>query len=262
MSAKPSELVLDLERMEQRREPASSEVARRLVGYLLSGSLRPGDRLPSERQLAAALGVGRSVLREALKSLTLLGLVEVRLGDGTYLKRADSDLLPQVIEWGLLLGAKRTKDLVEARRHIEIVVAGLAAERRDADAVDRLRGQLEAMRSATGDADRFVAADIGFHVCLAETARNDTLEQIVASVRSLLTVWISRVMHAAHSFEPTLAEHAAIFEAVDAGDPIAARAAMEQHMLGATRRLEATLVDEDAGAPERDGSVHAVDDVG
>jgi GntR family transcriptional repressor for pyruvate dehydrogenase complex len=248
-------VVTELEPVSQRRETTSSEVARRLVAFLLGGSLKPGDRLPSERQLSSRLGVGRSVVREALKSLTLLGLVEVRLGDGTYLKRADSDLLPQVIEWGLLLGAKRTLDLVETRRYLEVVVAGLAAERCEAADAIRLGERLEAMRVATGDPERFVAADIDFHVLLAAMARNESLEQIMSSVHSLLTVWISRVMHQAHSYEPTLAEHAAVFEAVRTGDAEAARAAMERHMLGATQRLRATLVrDDERGAPGASGS--------
>ena len=78
------------------------EIARRLLDYFLSGEVEPGERIPSERRLAESLGVGRSLVREALKSLHLLGLLEVRQGDGTYLKRTDSELLPQVIEWGLL----------------------------------------------------------------------------------------------------------------------------------------------------------------
>ena len=67
-----------------KREPLATEIARRLVDYLLAGGVEPGERMPSERQLAQAFGVGRSAIREALKALTLLGLVEVRHGDGTY----------------------------------------------------------------------------------------------------------------------------------------------------------------------------------
>ena len=75
-------------------EPISSEVTRRLLDYLISGQVKPGERLPSERQLAETLGVGRSHVRQAIKSLTVLGLVDARQGDGTYLKRTDSPLLP------------------------------------------------------------------------------------------------------------------------------------------------------------------------
>ena len=120
---------------------------RLLLDYLLAGNVSPGTRLPSERQLAEELGVGRSVVREALKSLGLLGLVEVRQGDGTYLRRVESELLPRVIEWGLLLGERRTADLIEARQHLEVVTAQLAAARRDDDDVAALAAALRMRRS-------------------------------------------------------------------------------------------------------------------
>ena len=120
-----------------RREPLAAEVARRLVDYLLSGGVEPGGRMPSERQLAEAFGVGRSAVREAIAALTLIGLIEVRHGDGTYLKRPDSPLLPQVVEWGLLLGEQRTIDLIEARQKIEVDIVGLAAQRRTEEDVPR-----------------------------------------------------------------------------------------------------------------------------
>src|SRR5262245_1397881 len=94
------------------REPANVELTRQLVNYLSSGDLQPGQKLPGERALSEALGVGRAALREALKSLILLGLLEQRQGDGTYLTRSPSDLLPKVIEWGLLLGTHEIRDLI------------------------------------------------------------------------------------------------------------------------------------------------------
>ena len=94
----------------RRRDSPSVEVARHLLEYLLSGHFAPGDRIPSERQLAQALQVGRAGVREAIKSLNLLGLIKVRQGDGTYLAHTVSSLLPEVIEWGLLLGERRVED--------------------------------------------------------------------------------------------------------------------------------------------------------
>lgn len=223
------------------RETISTEIARRLLAYLLSGEIQPGGRLPSERRLAEMLRVGRSVVREALKSLTLLGLIEVRQGDGTYLRGTESSLLPQSVGWGLLLGHKQTRDLVEARRHLEEILAGLAAERRtDAD-LRALHHLLDEMRASDEDPDRFVAADVAFHLTVTQAARNETLGGVVAGIRTLLHVWISRVMHAADNFEPSVREHAAILTALDDADPVAARRAMRDHMDGAVHRLESTL---------------------
>lgn len=233
------------------RETISTEITRKLLEYLLAGQVQPGERIPSERQLATTLGVGRSVVREALKSLTLLGLVEVRQGDGTYLKRADSELLPQVIEWGLLLGEKRVDDLIEAREHLEVIVAGLAAERRDDDALADLRRHLDEMHRAVGDADRFAAADIAFHLRVAQASGNGTLYNIMSGIRTLLQVWISRVMRAASDYAPSYDDHVAILEAMEAGDPDATRQAMVTHMERAEKRLRDTTYEPmPGGAPE------------
>ena len=178
--------------------------------------------------------------QRALKSLALLGLVEVRQGDGNYLKGTESSLLPQAIEWGLLLGAKRTRDLVEARRIIEVSVAGLAAERRDDEDLVELRDRLEEMAAASSP-DQFVAADIAFHLCVARASENETLLQIMTSMWTLLQVWISRVMHAASDFTPSLQEHRKILEALETGDSKAASRAMGNHLMSALKRLEATL---------------------
>src|SRR6476661_2311336 len=83
---------------------AVSEVTRRLLTYFTSDAIQPGDRLPPERQLALTLGVGRSAVREALAALEILGVVTVRPGSGTYLRGKASELLPQTLSWGMLIG--------------------------------------------------------------------------------------------------------------------------------------------------------------
>lgn len=224
-----------------KREPLATEIARRLVEFLLAGGVEPGDRMPSERALAEAFGVGRSAMREALKALTLIGLLEVRHGDGTYLKKADSALLPQVIEWGLLLGERRTMDLVEARQKIETVIAGLAAERRTAEDVEDLRRLLARMEAMDRDHAGFVDADVAFHLKLAEAAGNTALREILSSVQALLRAWIARVVAANESTAVSYLDHVPIFGAVERGDAAAAAAAMEAHMSLAAERLRATL---------------------
>jgi GntR family transcriptional repressor for pyruvate dehydrogenase complex len=227
----------------------ASEVTRKMLDYLLSGEIKPGERIPSERKLSETLGVGRSVVREALKSLMVLGLIDVRQGDGTYLKRTDSDLLPQAIEWGLLLGTKRITDLVEARHHLEVLLAGLAAQRRSEADIEEMRRWVAAMERSKRPAD-FVAADIAFHFAVATAAGNQSLLEIMKSIRGLLQVWIARVMKAPGATRPTSAEHAAVLDAIERGDADAARTAMEAHMAGATERLQATLEEHRAGVED------------
>jgi GntR family transcriptional repressor for pyruvate dehydrogenase complex len=237
-SAKPSLANVD----PIRREPLATQIARGLVEFILSGQVEPGARMPSERALAEAFGVGRSAMREALKALSLIGLIEVRQGDGTYLRKADSALLPELIEWGLLLGEQRTLDLVEARQEIEVVIAGLAARRRtDADIAD-LRDLLERMRTAP-TIPAFVEADVQFHLRVAETAGNTALRDIHTSVQALLRTWIARVIEASGDSKPSFSEHVPILDAIVAGDSVAAQEAMAAHMSSAADRLRNTLSD-------------------
>lgn len=218
------------------------EITRRLLDYLLSGQLTPGQKIPSERQLAEALAVGRGALREAIKSLSLLGLLEQRIGDGTYLSRSSSDLLPQVIEWGLLLGEKRLDDLLEARYHLEILLSELAAQRRTEEQLARLRELVAQMQAAgSDDLDGYVRADIAFHLQLAACSGNTVLADVLTNIQSLLQAWASRVIHAAGETHTSLAMHQPILTALENGDPEAARRAMTLHMDRAIRRLRESM---------------------
>lgn len=232
---------LDIDPIE--REPLATQVARKLVDYIIAGSFQPGDRMPSERRLAEAFGVGRSAMREALKSLSLIGLIEIRQGDGAYLRHTDASLLPQVIEWGLLMGERRTMDLVEARQCIECDIADLAATRRTSADLADLERALKRMEDAA-EQEGFVTADVAFHLRLAEAAHNSALLDIHASIQSLLRVWIGRVFRATDSTIPSYEEHVPIFAAIRDGDPAAARAAMHDHMAAAAVRLQQTLATE------------------
>lgn len=234
------------------REPLSAEMARKLLDYLLSGVLVPGDRLPSERELSRTFGVGRSAVRDALKPLSLLGIIDVRQGDGTYLRATESELLPKAVEWGLLLGEQSAVDLVEARRHIEVALATLAAQRRSEEDLSELRRLLREMQDAGSD-DEFIEADIAFHLRLAEAAGNSVLSGILTNIRSLIQVWITRVTRAADSIAPSYQEHVPIMAAVEARDPAAAAAAMGAHLDSAGAKLARTLETERATSAERLG---------
>ncbi|MGH9379412.1 MAG: FadR/GntR family transcriptional regulator [Thermoanaerobaculia bacterium] len=231
------------------REGLSQEIARKLIDYILSGEVAPGARMPSERALASALGVGRSAVREALKSLGLLGLVEVRQGDGTYLRKPDSELLPRVIEWGLLLGEPRTLDLVDARQHLEVTVARLAAERRDDEDLGRMKAAVSVMRKS--DSDAFVEGDIAFHMAVAMAAKNGVLYDVLNSIRSLLRVWIRRAIAEAGETATSYTEHVPIFEAIRDGRAEDAAAAMSAHMHEAAERLRRSIARDSA---DRQGS--------
>jgi len=221
--------------------PASSpvsEVARRLLDLFTSGSIAPGTRLPPERQLAATLEVGRSAVREALAALEILGIVDVRPGSGTYLRGAASELLPQTLRWGLLIGERNTAELLDLRSGLEIYVARLAAGRADSAAIAAMSSSLERMRRSAEDLAVFARADRDFHVALSTAATNATLVDLLHVVRSLLQVYDDRAVHDAEQVTAAIAEHAAVLRAVEAGDEDAAASAMAAHMATASARLQ------------------------
>lgn len=219
------------------REPLESELARKLMDYLASSGLAAGEKLPSERQMSEALGVGRAALRHALKSLSLLGVVEVRPSTGTYLRNGGSDLLPRVIEWGLLLGERRVEEVIEARSTIEIALAGYAAERRTEQDVENLRRLINLMRDEEDHIEGYVDTDVHFHVAIADAAHNDVLAGVLRNLQTLLQAWATRVIEAAGETATSLAMHVPIFEAIEAGDSDAARTAMAALQERASRRL-------------------------
>ncbi|MBP2436654.1 FadR/GntR family transcriptional regulator [Microbacterium amylolyticum] len=220
-----------------------SEVARRLLDHFTTGDVAPGTRLPSERQLAASLAVGRSAVREALAALELLGIVDVRPGSGTYLRGAASELLPQTLRWGLLIGEKNTEELLELRSGLEIYVARLAATRASDALRVRLTTHLERMRTAGDDLAAFAKADFDFHRDLTGAAGNATLHDLLHVVRSLLQVYADRAVHSREAADIALAEHDAIAAAIEARDADRAASAMAVHMVTANARL-ASLVDQ------------------
>jgi len=228
------------------REDTSLVVARNLLNFLLTSELRKGDRLPPERVLAEAAGVSRPVMREALKALGFLGLLEVRPGDGTFLADTQSALLPKVIQWSMLLGEKSTRDVIQARTYIEVAVARVAAaERTDTD-VAILRGHLDTMLGAVTDKTTFREADVAFHLALATASNNVVFADLLNSMHALLDVWSAKTLEVSRDLEPYYREHLAVFEAVEAQDADAASLAMEEHMLRALDRFEALTESDDS----------------
>jgi len=223
------------------RGSITREVTARLLDYLTSGDLAPGSRLPSERQLADALQVGRSAIRESLAALEVLGIVDSRPGSGTYLRNHTSDLLPAIINWGLALGQSRTLDLVEARAELEVITARLAAERATQGDIQRLKVHLDRMTDSVDSLSDFIEADVAFHLEIANIAGNTALVDILHSVRSLLRVWIQRAVNADGNTEPTLDEHRRIFQAIRGASSDAAESAMKAHMQSAGNRLKRSL---------------------
>jgi GntR family transcriptional regulator, transcriptional repressor for pyruvate dehydrogenase complex len=218
----------------------ASVVARQLVQLLTDGSLAPGSRLPSERVLAEQLGVGRSAVREALAALEILGIVQIRPGSGTYLQGGTSDLLPTTLSWGLMLASNRTRELLEVRSSLERTAAVLAATNATDSELDRLEQYLERQHANLADPEAFIEADVRFHVQIARISGNEVLADLLASLRSMLRVWVDRGVRTLTATEAAYEEHAKVFAAMRARDSVAVEAAMRDHMETASSRILAT----------------------
>ena len=220
---------------------AVTVVATRLLDLFTSGAIPSGTRLPPERQLAASLEVGRSAVREALAALEILGVVDVRPGSGTYLRGNASELLPQTLRWGVLLGERSTRELLEVRSGLEIYVARLAADRLTNKQLTTLGRHVEQMRASVDDLPAFVKADLAFHHELAKSVDNSLLLDLLQVVRSLLRVWADRAVEGSEEALDAAAEHDAIHRALLARDADGAASAMASHMATASARLAGAL---------------------
>ena len=218
-----------------------SAVAKRLLDHFTSGSIEPGTRLPPERQLAASLQIGRSAVREALAALEILGIVDVRPGSGTYLRGNASELLPETLNWGLMIGAPRTEELIAVRGQLEIFATQLAADNITEKQLRELDLQLTAMRDNLDNPTRFIEADLKFHLQIARAAENKVLTDLLQSIRSLLRVWVERGLQSRDEAENALEEHTLVYQALLAGDGAAATTAMSSHMVTAGARLARTM---------------------
>ncbi|WP_433607483.1 FadR/GntR family transcriptional regulator [Dactylosporangium sp. CA-139114] len=204
------------------RSSAAAEAVRLIQEMIVDGRLAPGQRLPAERELSEMLRISRPTLRETIRSLVSLNILESRHGSGTYVAALDTAALLEPLEFVMSLSGRTLDELFEARLLIEPALAALAASRADA-------GQVAAMRAALAEPDR-VAADVALHRLVAEAAGNALLATMLQTLSAL-----GRASRAVTATRPgvlrrTAAEHAAIVDAIDRRDPDAARAAMTEHL--------------------------------
>jgi len=209
---------------------------------IVSGAWGPGDRLPRESELAAELGLSRNSLREAVRALSQLRVLEVRQGDGTYVSSLEPDLLLESTGFisHLLLGETEI-ELYEVRRILEAAAATLAAGRIDAQEKTELALSLERMREAK-NVEELVEADVAFHAVIAKAAGNAVLASLLASLSTRtmrIRLWHGRA--ADDALDETRAEHRRIYEAIVAGDPELARAAATAHIASGERWLRGQL---------------------
>jgi GntR family transcriptional repressor for pyruvate dehydrogenase complex len=212
------------------RNNLTSEICRKLVGHIIRGQWREGQKIPAEPQLCEKLGVGRASLREALKALEIMGMIEIRLGNGTYVCRR-SEFFSKPLLWAIASSSDaQTRELVEARTLIEVEMAGLAAERATAANIERLSQELDCMESRKKDLRAFVQADIAFHLEIGDAAANKILMNALQVIRNLLQKWILTAVAVEGIPAKACTQHRRLLQAIKAHDAAAARKAMQKHL--------------------------------
>jgi GntR family transcriptional regulator, transcriptional repressor for pyruvate dehydrogenase complex len=217
----------------------SDEIAKQIMDLISRGELKPGDHLPSERELCKDFGASRSSLREALRCLSIVGVLNARVGEGTSVAEDGEKFLRKIIEWRLITERHDIENLLEVRMALEGVSAANTARHATAEQVEELRKLVAKMRASLKDEKTFAALDLDFHVAMAQASGNELVFDLIALVRGQLLKALHKVLVVPHALPLALKEHAAIFGAIERRDPDGAREAMQKHLLAHLMRYNA-----------------------
>jgi GntR family transcriptional repressor for pyruvate dehydrogenase complex len=209
----------------------TDEAIDKIKGMIVSGELAPGDRLPREADLAQRLGLSRNSLREAVRALSLIRILDVRQGDGTYVTSLDPSLLLDALTFVVDLHQDRSVlALMEARRLLEADAAALAAQRIEPEQLAELRRLLDAMR-ASSTIEELVQNDLAFHRTIADAAGNPVIAKLLDSLSGpTIRARLWRGITQGGAMDRTIAEHTAIVDALEHRNPEVARAWMVVHV--------------------------------
>jgi GntR family transcriptional regulator, sialic acid-inducible nan operon repressor len=220
----------------------SDAVLERLLRLIESGGIRPGDQLPSERELMARYQVGRPAVREALQSLQNMGFIEIHHGERARLNDLTPHSLLYLIDRStrhLLRTCPQTlESLAEARLFFEIGMVRLAVKRGTELDIRRLEERMDRLRSSLGEREAFVKADMAFHITIASVAGNP----LFTALSEFLLMWLfehhPQMVAAPGAEELTVAEHQALFESIAAGDEEGAVRTITDHLTRANPRYK------------------------
>jgi GntR family transcriptional repressor for pyruvate dehydrogenase complex len=207
------------------------QIVQQIEDSILKGTLKAGDQLPSERELALKFGVSRTAVREAVKSLHEKGLVEAYSGRGTFITNRTSQAVTQSIN--LMMKIDQTDgsaSLAEVRQILEPEIAALAATRIQESQLTLMREAFSVMQQALKDPEAYIEADLDFHLALAEAAENPLILSLLDSIVGLLREQRIKIFFQEGGPERGQHHHARILAAIEKRDPEESRAAMRDHL--------------------------------
>jgi len=208
------------------------QIVQQVEDSIHKGTLKAGDQLPPERELAQQFGVSRTAVREAVKALHEKGLVEAYPGRGTFITDGTSYSMRQSLDRMVKVGqAEGSAFLAEVRAILEPEIAALAATRADTEDLSSMREQVAVMDGACKDPEAFIEADLDFHLALAEAAGNPIILSLIDSIVGLLREQRMGIFQVEGGPERGQHHHKKILKAIELRDPTGAREAMKAHLV-------------------------------
>ncbi|MCX8001061.1 FadR/GntR family transcriptional regulator [Anoxybacillus eryuanensis] len=222
------------------------EVAEAILHMIQTGQLKPGDKLDSVQQLAENFQVGRAAIREALTALRAMGLIEMKQGEGTYVREFDPAMLSFPISAAVLMNKEDVAHLLEVRKLLEVGAAGVAARKRTDEDLRAMQSALTQMREAIGDEELGEKADFLFHMAIAAATKNPLLVSLMNNVSGMMMetmretrrIWLFAKQA---TTEQLLEDHIAIFEAIRDQHIELAQERMKEH-LGHVEKVLASYI--------------------
>ncbi|MFS0636717.1 FadR/GntR family transcriptional regulator [Mesobacillus foraminis] len=211
------------------------EVEEAIHEMIRTGQLKPGDKLDSVQQLAENFQVGRSAIREALTALKAMGLIEIRQGEGTYVKEFEATQIAFPLSSAILMNKGDIDHLLEVRKILEIGTAFSAAQNRSTENLKSMERALEEMKRANGNGELGEKADLQFHLAIAEGSNNPLLMSLMNHVSGLMGETMKETRRLwLYSKQTTTdklyAEHFSIYKAIQNQEAEQARTLMLQHI--------------------------------
>jgi GntR family transcriptional repressor for pyruvate dehydrogenase complex len=209
---------------------ATEQVVARVYDLIQREDLKPGDRLPPERELAKELGISRPSLRSGLSSLISMGVLRSRQGAGTFIADGPPVLDSEPLRLLAALHGFSFEHMFETRSVLEVGAAGLAAERATGEQLATMSEEIAEMFAALDEPQQFLVHDIAFHRAVAAASGNPTLATLVEMVSAVMYEKRRDTIDRAHDFNEALENHRDVYRAIRARKPDEARAAMRAHI--------------------------------
>ena len=220
----------------------TSQLIHRLTMYLadqmFDQKLKKNEQIESDRVLAEKLGVGRTNIREALKVLEVLGMIDIRPGQGSYLSGGETNFFNIPLSWSLFMNGNQTDDIVETRNLLEVKAAALAAGCDKQDKLDKLEEVYARMKDSlnTKNYKEFLQDDVVFHTCIADCSGNQVIYNMLQTISNFMKHISQTGMVDEGQLKEIYEEHKKIYEAIQKKDAKMAEVAMEEHLQRSSER--------------------------